>query len=51
MRRESEGHPNLWFGMMPGTRRGSEAVFCSYMIFEQTGTVRCNSLTNLSWPA
>ena len=44
MRREAEGHPNLWFGMV-------QAVYCSYLIFEQTGTVRCNSLSTLSWPA
>lgn len=51
MRREPEGHPNLWFGMVPGTLQGHEAVYCSYLIFERTGTVRCNSVTTLSWPA
>jgi len=50
MRREPP-HPNLWFGMIPGTRHGTQAVYCSYLIFEQTGTVRCNSVTTLSWPA
>lgn len=50
MRRETDGHSNLWFGMIPGTRHGHSAVCCSYLIFEQTGTVRCNSLATLSWP-
>jgi hypothetical protein len=51
MRREQNGHPNLWFGMVPGSKRGENAVFCSYLIFEATGTVRCNSIATLSWPA
>jgi hypothetical protein len=51
MRREPDGHPNLWFGMIPGTRHGNQAVYCSFLIFEQTGTVRCNSIATLSWPA
>jgi hypothetical protein len=56
MQREAEGHsnlghPNLWFGMIPGTRHGYQAVYCSYLIFEQTGTVRCNSVMTLHWPA
>ena len=51
MRREPGGHPNLWFGMVPGSRHGREAVYCSYLVFEQTGTVRCNSIATLGWPA
>jgi hypothetical protein len=51
LRREPDGHPQLWFGMAPGSRRGYGAVYCSCLIFEQTGTVRCNSITTLSWPA
>jgi hypothetical protein len=51
MRREPGGHPNLWFGPIPASRRGDTAVYCSYLIFEATGTVRCNSITTLSWPA
>lgn len=51
MRREPEGHPNLWFGLIPGTGHAGQAVYCSCLIFEQTGTVRCNSIATLSWPA
>ncbi len=51
MRREPGGHPNLWFGMIPGSRHGDQAVYCSCLVFEQTGAVRCNSVTTLSWPA
>jgi hypothetical protein len=44
------GHPLLWGGWVPDTVWGSQGVYCSYLIFEETGTVRCNSLATLSWP-
>jgi hypothetical protein len=51
MRRETDGHPNLWFGMVPRSRRADSAVYCSCLIFETVGTVRCVSIATLSWPA
>jgi hypothetical protein len=49
--RREPGFENLWSCTVPGTRRGWTAVVCSYFIFELTGTIRCNSLATLSWPA
>lgn len=49
MRRES-GFENLWWGAVPGSRRGGRIVVCSYFIEEQTRTVRCNSIATLSLP-
>jgi hypothetical protein len=45
------GFENFWSCVIAGTRRGWTAVVCSYFIFEATGTVRCNGLATLSWPA
>lgn len=50
MRQES-GHPNLWYGKVPGSEDGcGNAVACSYWIFESTHTVKCNDFTILGEP-
>jgi hypothetical protein len=41
VRREA-GFPNLWFGVIPGARNGSDVVVCSYWIEERTHRLRCD---------
>ncbi len=38
---------NLWFGQVPGSEHGPDAVACSYWIREQDKVVRCDSIATL----
>lgn len=49
VRREA-GHPNLWFGPVPGSARDGMVVACSFWIYELRRTVKCNSFGTLSLP-
>jgi len=41
--------PTLWFGAVPGTEApDGTVVTCSYFIFEDTRTIRCNTLASLT---
>jgi hypothetical protein len=43
--------PNLWFGVIPGTREKDGSVMtCSYFILEESRTIVCNSLASLAPP-
>ena len=41
---------NLWFGLVPGSRRGDLVVTCAYWILEREHTVRCDSFATLRLP-
>lgn len=41
---------NLWFGVVPGTRRGLRVVMCSYWILENERAVRCDLFGTLDAP-
>lgn len=43
------GFPNLWFGRVPNTVRGSTVVTASYFVLEGQ-VVRCNSIETLNLP-
>jgi hypothetical protein len=49
VRRES-GFPNLWYGVVPGSRRGATAVMCSYWIVETERLIRGESIATLGLP-
>lgn len=43
--------PNLWFAGIPQTRRPDNTVMtCTYWIYEQERTVRCDMIQPLSLP-
>jgi hypothetical protein len=44
------GFANLWFGRIPQTQREWEMVVCSYWVFEQSHTVRCDIIATLNSP-
>ncbi|MCW2525484.1 MAG: hypothetical protein JWM76_344 [Pseudonocardiales bacterium] len=50
VRRQANIAPNLWFGKIPGTLRDGSDVTCSYWIYEETRTIRCDSIGTLARP-
>jgi hypothetical protein len=48
--RRERGFPNLWYGAVPNSSRGGEAVQCAYFIEEREHLVRCDSFATLSEP-
>ena len=48
-RRES-GAPNQYLAKIPGTFHGGQVVVCTFYVYEETRTVRCDMLTTLSPP-
>lgn len=49
VRRES-GFPNLWYGVVPHSRRDATAVLCSYWVVESDHLIRCESIATLGLP-
>lgn len=48
--RREDVAPNCWLAKIPGTFHGGQMVVCTYFIYEETRTVRCDMLTTLALP-
>lgn len=48
--RRENGAPNQWLAKIPRTFHGGQWVVCTFYIYEETKTVRCDMLTTLSPP-
>jgi hypothetical protein len=48
--RREQGFENLWYGTVPRSRHGGEAVLCAYWVNEREHMVVCESIATLTLP-